>query len=576
MKDLDLIIRNGTVADGSGGDLRDIDIGIADGKIVATGKLLSSGRDEIDAKGKLVTPGYVDLHTHYDAQVTWDTRFAPSTNHGVTTVLMGNCGVGFAPCLPEQREQMVEVMEGVEEIPNIVMTEGLPWNWETFPEYLDALEARHMDADFAVAVPHIPIRVYVMGQRALDREPSTGADMQAMAKLVGEGLDAGAFGFSTTRVIGHRDAKGNQLPVTTASEDELMVIASAMKQRGQSLFMTASEFDTSLGFSSEFNMLARIAKASGQTVTFPLLQYDEYPDRWLEIAEACAAARQDGADILGQVVARPVGVLFGFELRLNPFQGCPTYDRLEALPLPERVAELRKSEVKAAILAEYELPIDPKVPPMVRMIDRAYAMGVSPVYDPPEDARFDIASKRLGFTVQELAYETMMEDEGRGIIYFPARNYTNYNLDVVHTMLNRADTVLGLGDGGAHVGAICDGSMQTYLLSYWTRDRVGDRLGIGEAVHMMTRHTAEVAGFHDRGLIAPGFKADLNIIDYDRLSMGPPRVTYDLPAGGRRLFQDATGYDATILSGVVTARHDTPTGALPGRLVRGRRSSPAI
>lgn len=574
MSQFDLVVRNGTVADGSGDELQNIDVAISDGKIAAIGQISGTGTEEIDATGKLVTPGYVDIHTHYDAQVTWDSRFSPSTNHGVTTVLMGNCGVGFAPCLPEQREQMVEIMEGVEEIPNIVMTEGLPWNWESFPEYMNAVEARHMDADFAVAVPHIPVRVYVMGQRALDREPATGADMQAMAKLVGEGLDVGAFGFSTTRVIGHRDAKGNQLPVTTASEDELMVIADAMKKRGKSLFMSASEFDTSLGFSSELNMLARIAKSSGQTVTFPLLQYDEYPGRWLEVADACAAARADGSDIYGQVVARPVGVLFGLELRLNPFQGCPTYDRIETLPLAERIAEMRKPETRAAILEEYKQPLNADVPAMVRLIERAYAMGKEPVYDPPEETRFDRLAQTRGCTVSELAYDVMLADEGRGIIYFPARNYTFENLDIVEEMLGRADTVLGLGDGGAHVGAICDGSMQTYMLSYWTRDRKGKKLSVPEAVRMMTHETATIGGFGDRGLIAPGYKGDLNLIDYDRLAMGPPRVTYDLPAGGRRLYQEAFGYDATIVSGVVTARNDQPTGALPGRLVRGRRQAP--
>jgi N-acyl-D-aspartate/D-glutamate deacylase len=576
MAEYDLIIRGGTIADGTGAALRTGDVAVKDGLIVAVGEVAGAGGEEIDAHGKLVTPGFVDIHTHYDAQVTWDTRFSPSTNHGVTTVLMGNCGVGFAPCRPEQREQMIDTMEGVEDIPNIVMAEGLPWNWETFPDYLDALDARPMDADFAVAIPHIPIRVWVMGQRAIDREPSTPDDIRQMAALVAEGIEAGAFGFSTTRVIGHRDAHGAQLPVTTASEDELLAMALAMKPYGKQLFMSSSEFDTSNGFSSEFNLLARVAQASGHTVTFPLLQYDERPEQWLEIADACAEVRSKGVDMLGQVVARPVGVLFGLELKLNPFQGCPTYDRIADLPLAEQVAILRRDDTRAALVAEYERPLDPAHPAMIRLIARAYAMGENPVYDPGEADRFDHLAAQRGCSVAEIALDTMLADEGRGIIYFPARNYTYYNFDVVEQMLGREDTILGLGDGGAHVGAICDGSMQTYILNYWTRDRVGKKLPVEQAVKLMTSDTAEVGGFHDRGRIAVGYKADLNVIDYENLRLGSPRAAYDLPAGGRRLYQEAKGYEATIVSGVITARYDKPTGALPGRLLRGRRSAPAL
>lgn len=576
MPEFDLVIRNGTIVDGSGAKRFEGDVAVKDGVIVAAGSFAGNGAEELDASGKLVTPGFVDIHTHYDAQVTWDTQFSPSTNHGVTTVLFGNCGVGFAPCKPDQRDEMINVMEGVEDIPGIVMAEGLPWNWESFPEYLDAIEQRNMDADFAVAVPHIPVRVFVMGQRAIDREPATSRDMARMAELVGEGMAAGAFGFSTTRVIGHRTAQGDQLPVTTASEDELLTIAMAMKPYGKSLFMSASEFDTANGYSAEYRLLSRVAEQSGMTVTVPLLQYDEAPDRWAEIADACAQDRQRGVDIYGQIVARPVGVLYGLQLTLHPFRGCPTYERIDGLPLAKRVAEMRKPEVRAAILSELDVPLDNRIyPAFMRMVDRCYRMVGTPEYSPSEADRFDVVAKQRGCSVFEVAYDALLEDEGQGILYFPARNFTHYNLDVVHDMLNREETVLGLGDGGAHVGAICDGSMQTFLLTYWARDRQGDRLTVEEAVHMMTQHTAMVGGFGDRGLIAAGYKADLNVIDFEKLALEAPKAVFDLPAGGRRLTQAARGYVATIVSGVITARNDTPTGALPGRLVRGRRSAPA-
>jgi N-acyl-D-amino-acid deacylase len=572
--DFDLVIRGGTLADGGGGDLSRSDVAIRGDRIVAVGRFSGTGTDEIDARDRLVTPGFVDIHTHFDGQATWDTRFSPTTNHGVTTLLMGNCGVGFAPCRPDQRAKMIDVMEGVEDIPGIVLAEGLPWNWTTFPDYLDALEKRTMDADFACAVPHIPVRVYVMGDRAINREPATADDMRQMAAIVREGMEAGALGFSTSRVIGHRTAGGDQLPVTTASEDELMTIAMAMKSIGKALFMSASEFDTGNGFSSEFLMLKRIATHSGQTVTFPLLQYNEAPERWREIADACAEARHEGIDMYGQVVARPVGVLFGLELTQNPFIGCASYDAIATLPLAARVVAMRDPAVRSVILAEVE-QVDCGARSMARSFELFYAMGDDPDYSPPESERFDKVSARRGVSMAAVAYDTMLANDGRGIIFFPARNFTDYNLDTVHHMLVREETVLGLGDGGAHVGGICDASMPTYMLTYWTRDRRGPRLSLPWAVQAMTSHTAGIAGFHDRGLVRPGYKADLNVIDYDRLRLHAPHATYDLPAGGRRLSQTAEGYDATIVSGVMTYRHGVATGALPGRLVRGRCAAPA-
>lgn len=575
MARFDLVIRGGTLADGSGAPLFEADIGVQAGRIAAIGPRLAAGAEEIDARDRLVTPGFVDLHTHYDGQATWDQHFAPSTNHGVTTVLMGNCGVGFAPCRPAEREKMIDVMEGVEEIPGIVMAEGLPWNWETFPEFLDALSKRQLDADFGVAVPHIPVRVYVMGERAIRREPARSDDIRQMAALVREGMEAGAFGFSTSRVIGHRTAGGEQLPVTTASEDELLAIALAMRSVGKGLFMSASEFDTANGYSAEFRMLQRIAEHSGQTVTFPLLQYNEAPGRWREIADACAAARRGGADMYGQVVGRPVGVLLGLELSRHPFLGCPTYEALASLPLAARVAAMRNDATREAILAEVELPPPTPMAAFTRQFHLFYPLGAVPDYTPPASDRLDEIARRRGISPAEVAYEALLAHDGHGILYFPARNYSEYHLDAVYEMLQREDTVLGLGDGGAHVGSICDASMQTYLLSYWTRDRVGPKLDIPQAVHAMTGRTATIAGFRDRGLLRTGYKADLNVIDYGRLGLHAPHPTYDLPAGGRRLSQTAEGYVATIVSGSVTFREGRPTGALPGRLVRGAQPTPA-
>jgi N-acyl-D-aspartate/D-glutamate deacylase len=575
MADYDLVIRNGSIADGSGADLFDGDVAIRDGKIVAVGKVLGVGDEEIDAQGKLVTPGFVDIHTHYDGQVTWDDHLSPSSNHGVTTVLMGNCGVGFAPCRPDQRAIMIDVMEGVEDIPGIVMAEGLPWNWTTFPEYMDALDARRMDIDFGVQVPHIPVRVYVMGKRGVAREPARTEDIRQMAALVREGLEAGALGFSSSRSAGHRTASGDVVPSTTASEDELLGIGLAMKAAGKGLFMTATDFDTSNGTSAEFALLRRIAEASGRPSFFPLLQYNEAPHRWFEIAEACAEARRHGADMYGQVVGRPVGLLYGLELTSHPFSGCPSYRQVMHLPLPERVKALRDPALRARIVSEEATLEDERVLRLARSVDEMYPMGDPPNYSPSADDRLDNIGARTGRTALEVAYDEMLEHEGKGLIYHPARNFTDFNLDVVLQMLKRDDTILGLGDGGAHLGRICDGSMPSFMLTYWCRDRQGERLSLPWTVMKLTKQTAELGGFHDRGQIRVGYKGDLNVIDFDNLTLHAPHAVQDLPAGGTRLFQEADGYVATVLSGHVTFRDGKATGLLPGRLVRGAQPSPA-
>ena len=576
MKKFDLVIRGGSVADGTGADVFDADVAISDGRIIEIGKVAGSGSEEIDAKGHLVTPGFFDIHTHYDGQVTWDDRLTPSSGHGVTTVVMGNCGVGFAPCLPDQRDEMINVMEGVEDIPSIVLAEGLPWNWTTFPEYLDALEDRKVDVDFATQVPHIPVRVYVMGQRGINREPATPADIRQMAAIVKEGIAAGALGFSSSRASGHRSKSGDVVPSTTAGEDELLGITSVLKELGRGFFMTATEFDTSFGDSAEFAMLRRIAKACGRPVFFPLLQYNDAPDGWHDIAEACAEARRNGANMLGQVVGRPVGVLYGLEMSSNPFIGSDSYTEIAHLPVPERVKAMRDPARRERILADEPHYPDARVIRLARSLNEMYRMGDPPNYSPPTEERFDKVAERLGTTALEVAYDILLENEGHGVIYHPARNFARNNLDTVLEMLKRSDTLLGLGDGGAHLGRICDGSMQTFMLTYWTRDRAGERLSIPWVVHAMSQATADIAGIKDRGVLKPGYKADVNVIDYDRLTLHPPRATFDLPAGGCRLTQKADGYAATILSGTTTYRDGEWTGAVPGRLIRGEQAAPEL
>ncbi|MSO64341.1 MAG: D-aminoacylase [Alphaproteobacteria bacterium] len=574
MAQYDLVIRGGTIADGTGAATFEGDVAISGDRIVAVGKVADRGKDEINAKGRLVTPGFIDIHTHFDGQVMWDRHMTPSSGHGVTTVLMGNCGVGFAPCTPAQRAAMVDVMEGVEDIPGATLNAGLPWTWTTFPEYLTALETRRVDVDFATMVPHCPVRVFVMGDRGERREPASPEDIRRMAAIVREGVAAGGMGFSTSRAVGHRSASGDVVPSTTASEDELMGILLALKDLGAGTFMTASDFDTSKGFSSEFAMLRRLAETTGRPVHFPLLQAKERPDQWRELADGAAAAYQAGATMYGQVVARPVGVLFGLELTSHPFSFCVSYRAIKHLPLAERVKAMRTPELRARLLAEPAEGKDLRVMGMARGVDAQYPMGDPPNYSPKVEERLDNIAKRQGRTAFEVAYDVLLDQEGKGLLYHPARNFAAHNLDTVLEMLRRPETVIGLGDAGAHLGRICDSSMPTFLLTYWTRDRAGERLSVPWVVKALTSRNAAVVGFHDRGLLKPGYKADLNVIDYDRLTLRAPRATHDLPAGGMRLSQHAEGYDATILSGQVTFRAGRSTEAFPGKLVRGVQAAP--
>ena len=567
----DLVIRNGTIIDGTGADAYDADIAIQDGKITAIGRIPQRGREEIDAKGRIVTPGFIDPHSHYDAQVTWSSHITPSSWNGVTTTLIGNCGVGFAPCRPDERDMLVKLMEGVEDIPEVVLTEGLPWNWQSFPDYLNALAARPYDLDVATQVPHAAVRVFVMGQRGVDREPATEADSRAMAAIAAEGIKAGALGFSTSRTINHKTKAGELIPTLQAEEAELATIARALHDIDAGWLQVISDFDDP---EPEFRMLRRLTEAAGRPMAITILQRDNKPEEWRQITGWIAEAHRAGAEMYGQVLTRPTGIILGFEVSQCPFSGRPTYDALMDKPFADRIAALRDPSIRARILSESR-PND-TLSRRVSRWDRLFPMSDPPNYEPaPEDSIGAIAARQGRADVEAFAYDLLLENDGHTLIYRPLSNYTYGDLGSVHDMLTHEATIVGLGDGGAHVGILCDASAISTMLTHWTRDRTrGPKVSLPWAVRRVTRDSAWAIGLRDRGVLKPGYKADINVIDYDGLRLSVPRVVYDLPAGGKRLIQTATGYDATIVSGVPVHRNGQATGALPGRLVRGAQAAP--
>lgn len=562
----DLVIRGGTVADGSGGELFEADVAITGGKISAVGKIASKGHEEIDARGKLVTPGFVDVHTHYDGQVTWSQDITPSSQNGVTTAIMGNCGVGFAPCKPDDHIRLIQLMEGVEDIPEPVLSAGIPWAWESFPDYMDWLSRRDFDIDVGAQLPHAALRVYVMGERGARRDPSTAEDNAAMARLAGEAVRSGALGFSTSRTLNHRTSTGDFTPTLKAGEDELTAIAGAMHRQGRSVLQFVLDLST---IHEDLPMMLRVADSTRCPISFSITQNDKAPQRWRQTLDEINAAARRGLSITAQIAARPVGLLLGLELSRNPFQTHPSYRAIAHLPLQERLARLRQPDVRKAILSETATATDD--PLFFRPdYDKMFLLGDPPDYEQPPENALGAQARRQGRQPEELAYDAMLSDEGRGMLYVPFLNYSDGNLDATREMLLDPQSVPGLSDGGAHCGIICDASFPTYLLTHWTRDRKrGEKLTIPFVVAAQSRKTALSVGLTDRGLIAPGYKADLNVIDYDRLHLHPPKVHYDLPVGGRRLLQDVDGYEATIVSGVVTRRHGAATGRRPGRLIRG-------
>ena len=558
----DLVIRAGRVADGLGGDPMVADVAVDGATISAVGTVADRGRREIDGEGLLVTPGFVDIHTHYDGQVTWDSRVTPSAWHGVTTAVMGNCGVGFAPVRPDAHDRLISLMEGVEDIPGPVLDEGIEWTWESFGEYLDAVEGRPHDIDVCAQLPHGALRLYVMGERAARLEEATEDDTAAMRQLATEALRAGAIGFSTSRTLNHRTASGDPTPSLRASADELEAIALGVADAGHGVIELISDFSPDLD--GEFAMIRGLVERTGCPLSLSLAQSHRQPDAWRELLARIEAATADGLPIRGQVAPRPVGLLLGLQSSFHPFSGHPAFREVARLPLEEQVRALRDPALRTRLL-EGERPAGLRA---LLDDDRMYPLGSPPDYEPaPETSVLRLAQAR-GVEPAELALDLMLEDDGRGFLFVPFSNFADGHLDACGEMMVHPDTVFGLGDGGAHVGIITDASFPTYALTHWARDRRHGRVDLGWMVQQLTSATARAVGLTDRGVVAPGMKADLNVIDFEELRCEVPEMAYDLPAGGKRLLQRAHGYRTTVVSGQVTYEDGEATDALPGRLVR--------
>jgi N-acyl-D-aspartate/D-glutamate deacylase len=565
----DLVIRGGTLIDGTGAPARTADVAVSEGRIREVGRVSGPARRTLDADGLAVTPGFVDIHTHYDGQATWDPLLAPSCYHGVTTLVMGNCGVGFAPVRPDQHDFLIALMEGVEDIPGTALHEGIQWEWESFPEYLDALARRRFAMDVATQVPHGAVRAYVMGERGAKNEPATPADIAAMAALVKQGVAAGALGFSTSRTIAHRAITGEPVPGTFAAEDELFGIGRAMGSLGRGIFEVAgagAAGEDVAAPKAELDWMRRLSAEIRRPVTFALLQVDAAPELWRELLALSEAAAKDGARVYPQVAGRPFGMLVGHQTKIHPFGGRPTYEKLLALPFEERIRRLRDPELKRAILAEGKA-----VPSLLlSQLHKFFPIGDPPRYEPTREESIAGVAEREGRDPEELLYERMLARDGRELFLVPVLNYSQGSCDPIREMMLHPFAALGLGDGGAHCGIICDASIQTFVLTHWVRDRTrGAKLPVELAVKRMTHDTAALYGLADRGTVAPGQRADLNLIDLANLRLEAPVMVQDLPAGGQRFMQRARGYRATLVAGEPTLERDEPTGALPGRLVRG-------
>ncbi len=571
----ELVIRSGRVVDGSGNPARTADVAIDGGVITEVGAVSGTGVREIDADGALVTPGFVDIHTHYDGQATWDDQLAPSSWHGVTTAVMGNCGVGFAPVRPSDHERLIELMEGVEDIPGVALHEGLSWSWQSFPEYLDDLDARPRDLDLGAQVPHGAMRLHVMGERGARREPATPDDIAAMADLARDAVQAGALGFTTSRTLNHRSSKGELTPTLTAAADELIGIAEALGSIGKGVLQVVSDF---IDLDGEFEILHAMAARSGRPISISVAQSPSKPDLWQDLLDRMEASSKAGVTMRGQVAARAIGILLGFEATLNPFILAPAWKEIRALPMPERVERLRRDDVRRSLIDQ--MATDPKGSVtsgrLISRFEMMFPLGDPPVYEPDPESSIAATARREGRPPAEVAYDLLLQRDGRAMLYLPFANYVNGSLDSVGRQLAHPASVAGLSDGGAHVGTICDVSFPTSLLQWWGRDRPSGRLPIELLVRKQTRATAETVGLLDRGLLAPGYRGDINVIDFDRLRLHVPEFAYDLPAGGRRLLQRADGYLHTFVAGTEIRTDGESTGATPGRLVRGAQPDPVL
>ena len=565
----DLVVRGGLVADGRGGEPRPADVAVAGGTVAAVGTVDGRGTEEVDADGLLVTPGFVDIHTHYDGQATWDERMAPSSWHGVTTAVMGNCGVGFAPVRPDAHPRLISLMEGVEDIPGAVLDEGIDWDWESFGEYLDAVARRRHDIDLCAQLPHGALRLYVMGERAARLEEATPEDCAAMRALATEALRDGAIGFSTSRTLNHRTADGDPTPSLRASTEELECIAQGVADAGHGVVELISDFfpDTD----GEFELVRAMVARTGVPLSLSLAQSHRHPDAWRDLLGRIEAAVAEGLPIRAQVAPRPVGIVIGLQSSFHPLLGLHAYADVRAKPVTEQAAALRDPAFRARLLTEMTAPAAGGDQGRRRATDytRLFPLGAVPDYEPAAETSVERLAAARGTDPAELLLDLLSENEGRNFLYTPFSNYADGNLDACGEMLAHPLTLFGLGDGGAHVGIISDASFPTYALSHWARDRAHGRMEVGQVVQQLTSATAAAVGLHDRGVLAPGLRADINVIDFDALTCLPPRMAYDLPAGGKRLLQGAQGYRATIVAGSVTYRDGEPTGALPGRLVRG-------
>ena len=583
----DLLIKAGKVVDGTGQPAFIADIAVSDGRISEVAPNIGGkARRHIDADGALVTPGFVDIHTHYDGQATWDDLLDPSASHGVTTVVTGNCGVGFAPLKPGHEQELIELMEGVEDIPGTALHEGVDWCWETFGEYLDVLETKRWAMDVGAQLPHGAVRAYVMGERGIRNEAATAKDIERMAHITEAAMRDGALGFSTSRILGHQSIHGLPVPGTFAGEDELFAIGQAMRRFGTVFELvpggSVGQGSLSLGdeaqLNDELDWMRRLAAATGLPITFLMVEFGEDPDAWRAVLRYVREADAGGVRLYPQTASRPAGILLSWDSN-HLFLRRPTYLKLAGLPLSERLVRLREPAIRKAILGEENAPpLSQSVNDSMHLfiahqIGNVFPLGNPVSYEPAAETAVAAEAKRRNVDVEALMYDLMMGDDGKAILMMAGLNFARGNCDALHTMMMDANSVIGLSDGGAHCGLICDASSTTHLLTWWVRDRAGPRLPLEYAVKKQCADTAALYGLGDRGVLAPGKRADLNVIDFDRLGLGLPYATRDLPAGGQRFLQAANGYLATIVHGVVTREEDADTGERPGRLVRGRRDN---